>query len=162
MRTTALEVSFILIFGRPMSQKCSNISPSNVSLYPKLKMYSVLLFLNLLLLSVSANLEGPFLFWGPKSLEQYRRPALSFVEQDELTTIYGSQPAIVVFNNQDSVSLSSGNFPRLRKMLEGKSSLVLSQDFLDVHPDYVSNETMVSDNHSCFTYYMRESSIRNN
>lgn len=94
--------------------------------------------------SVAANLEGPFLFWGPKSLERYKRPALSFLEQDDLTKIYSGQSAIVVFNNQDSVSLSSGYFPRLRKMLEGQSSLVLPQDFLDVHPDYVSNETTVS------------------
>ncbi|OWR52061.1 hypothetical protein KGM_208202 [Danaus plexippus plexippus] len=57
--------------------------------------------------------------------------------------IYGEQTAIVVFNNQDSVPLSSGIFPRLRKMLEGQTTLVLPQDFLDVHPDYISNETQV-------------------
>lgn len=49
----------------------------------------------------------------------------------------------MVFNNQDSVPLSSGYFPRLRKMLERQSTLVLPQDFLDVHPDYISNETQV-------------------
>lgn len=58
--------------------------------------------------------------------------------------IYGEQAAIVVFNNQDSVPLSSGYFPRLRKMLERQTTLVLPQDFLDVHPDYISNETQVS------------------
>lgn len=92
------------------------------------------------------NLEGPFLFFGPKSLERYRRPALKSLDQDDLMRIYGEQAAIVVFNNQDSVPLSSGNFPRLRKMLEGQTTLVLPQDFLDVHPDYISNETQVSKN----------------
>lgn len=91
----------------------------------------------------NANLEGPFLFFGPKSLEKYRRPALKYLEQDDLMKIYGEQAAIVVFNNQDSVPLSSGYFPRLRKMLEGQTMLVLPQDFLDVHPDYISNETQV-------------------
>lgn len=57
--------------------------------------------------------------------------------------IYGEQAAIVVFNNQDSVPLSSGYFPRLRKMLERQATLPLPQDFLDVHPDYISNETQV-------------------
>ncbi|KAJ2940013.1 hypothetical protein O0L34_g14044 [Tuta absoluta] len=89
------------------------------------------------------NLEGPFLFFGPKSLEKYQRPALKYLEQDDLMKIYGDQAAIVVFNNQDSVPLSSGYFPRLRKMLEGQSILVLPQDFLDVHPDYISNETQM-------------------
>ncbi|XP_012547044.2 uncharacterized protein LOC101739289 isoform X1 [Bombyx mori] len=89
------------------------------------------------------NLEGPFLFFGPKSLEKYKRPALKYLDQDELTKIYGEQAAIVVFNNQDSVPLSSGYFPRLRKMLEGQTVLVLPQDFLDVHPDYISNETQM-------------------
>ncbi|CAD0205606.1 unnamed protein product [Chrysodeixis includens] len=93
--------------------------------------------------SVQANLEGPFLFFGPKSLEKFKRPALKYLDQDELMRIYGEQAAIVVFNNQDSVPLSSGYFPRLRKMLEGQATLVLPQDFLDVHPDYVSNETQV-------------------
>ncbi|CAH2210591.1 jg13895 [Pararge aegeria aegeria] len=90
-----------------------------------------------------ANLEGPFLFFGPKSLEKYRRPALKSLDQDDLMKIYGEQAAIVIFNNQDSMPLSSGNFPRLRKMLEGQTTLVLPQDFLDVHPDYISNETQV-------------------
>ncbi|XP_045780609.1 uncharacterized protein LOC123877773 [Maniola jurtina] len=90
-----------------------------------------------------ANLEGPFLFFGPNSLEKYRRPALKSLDQDDLMKIYGEQAAIVVFNNQDSVPLSSGNFPRLRKMLESQTTLVLPQDFLDVHPDYISNETQV-------------------
>lgn len=93
--------------------------------------------------TVQANLEGPFLFFGPKSLEKFKRPALKYLDQDELMRIYGEQAAIVVFNNQDSVPLSSGYFPRLRKMLEGQATLVLPQDFLDVHPDYVSNETQV-------------------
>lgn len=97
----------------------------------------------LFLYSVQANLEGPFLFFGPKSLEKFKRPALKYLDQDELMRIYGEQAAIVVFNNQDSVPLSSGYFPRLRKMLEGQATLVLPQDFLDVHPDYVSNETQV-------------------
>ncbi|XP_045506507.1 uncharacterized protein LOC123702765 isoform X2 [Colias croceus] len=91
----------------------------------------------------NANLEGPFLFFGPKSLEKFKRPALKFLDQDELMKIYSEQAAIVVFNNQDSSTLSSGNFPRLRKMLEGQTVLVLPQDFLDVHPDYISNETQV-------------------
>ncbi|XP_026313655.1 uncharacterized protein LOC113225544 [Hyposmocoma kahamanoa] len=91
----------------------------------------------------NANLEGPFLFFGPKSLEKYRRPALKYLEQDDLMKIYEEQAAIVVFNNQDSVPLSSGCFPRLRKMLEGQTMLVLPQDFLDVHPDYISNETQM-------------------
>lgn len=90
-----------------------------------------------------ANLEGPFLFFGPRLLEKYKRPALQSLDQDDLMKIYGEQAAIVVFNNQDSVPLSSGNFPRLRKMLEGQTTLVLPQDFLDVHPDYISNETQV-------------------
>lgn len=90
-----------------------------------------------------ANLEGPFLFFGPKTLEKYRRPALKYLEQDDLMKIYEEQAAIVVFNNQDSVPLSSGYFPRLRKMVEGQPTLVLPQDFLDVHPDYISNETQV-------------------
>lgn len=90
------------------------------------------------------NLEGPFLFFGPHSLQKYRRPALQSLDQDDLMRIYGEQTAIVVFNNQDSVPLSSGIFPRLRKMLEGQTTLVLPQDFLDVHPDYISNETQVS------------------
>lgn len=94
---------------------------------------------------VQGNLEGPFLFFGPKSLEKYKRPALKYLDQDELTKIYGEQAAIVVFNNQDSVPLSSGYFPRLRKMLEGQTVLVLPQDFLDVHPDYISNETQVGE-----------------
>ncbi|XP_046973148.1 uncharacterized protein LOC124539833 isoform X2 [Vanessa cardui] len=89
------------------------------------------------------NLEGPFLFFGPKSLEKYKRPALKALDQDDLMKIYGEQAAIVVFNNQDSVPLSSGNFPRLRKMLEAQTTLVLPQDFLDVHPDYIINETQV-------------------
>lgn len=91
-----------------------------------------------------ANLEGPFLFFGPTSLESYKRPALKALDQDDLMRIYGSQAAIVVFNNQDPMPLSGGNFPRLRKMLEGQTMLFLPQDFLDVHPDYVSNETQVS------------------
>lgn len=93
---------------------------------------------------VNANLEGPFLFFGPKSLEKFKKPALKFLDQDDLMKIYAEPSAIVVFNNQDSLTLSSGNFPRLRKMLEGQSLLVLPQDFLDVHPDYISNETQVS------------------
>lgn len=93
---------------------------------------------------VQGNLEGPFLFFGPKTLEKYKRPALKYLDQDDLMKIYGEQAAIVVFNNQDSVPLSSGYFPRLRKMLEGQTVLVLPQDFLDVHPDYISNETQVS------------------
>ncbi|VVC90043.1 unnamed protein product [Leptidea sinapis] len=100
----------------------------------------------ILLLSISlcsANLEGPFLFFGPKSLHKYKRPALKSLDQDELMKIYSEPSAIVVFNNQDSVPLSSGNFPRLRKMLEGQTVLVLPQDFLDVHPDYISNETQM-------------------
>lgn len=105
--------------------------------------YKVRLLL-LFFYSVQANLEGPFLFFGPKSLEKYKRPALKYLDQDELMRIYGEQAAIVVFNNQDSVPLSSGYFPRLRKMLEGQTTLVLPQDFLDVHPDYISNETQVS------------------
>lgn len=103
----------------------------------------VLLIFTLTLVSVQANLEGPFLFFGPKCLAQYKRPALKFLNQDDLIKIYEEQPAIVVFNNQDSLPLSSGNFPRLRKMLEGLTMLLLPQDFLDVHPDYVSNETQV-------------------
>lgn len=103
----------------------------------------------LLLLSIiylaDANLEGPFLFFGPKSLENFKRPALKYLEQDDLMKIYSEQAAMVVFNNQDSVPLSSGYFPRLRKMLEGQTVLVLPQDFLDVHPDYISNETQVRD-----------------
>lgn len=89
------------------------------------------------------NLEGPFLFFGPRTLEKYRRTALRALEQDDLMRIYGEQPAIVVFNNQDAVPLSSGYFPRLRKMLERLTVIALPQDFLDVHPDYVSNETQV-------------------
>ncbi|XP_022116350.2 uncharacterized protein LOC110994148 [Pieris rapae] len=92
---------------------------------------------------VYANLEGPFLFFGPKSLDKFKKPALKFLDQDDLMKIYAEPSAIVVFNNQDSLTLSSGNFPRLRKMLEGQSLLVLPQDFLDVHPDYISNETQV-------------------
>ncbi|KAJ0170968.1 hypothetical protein K1T71_013740 [Dendrolimus kikuchii] len=95
------------------------------------------------IVSIEANLEGPFLFFGPKSLSKYSRPALKYLEQDDLMKIYSEQAAIVVFNNQDSLPLSSGNFPRLRKMLEGLTTLVLPQDFLDVHPDYISNETQV-------------------
>lgn len=106
--------------------------------------YITILFSFLFYFTVSANLEGPFLFWGPKCLDNFRRPALSSVDQDDLMRIYSTQSAIVVFNNQDPVPLSSGYFPRLRKMLEGKTSLVLPQDFLDVHPDYVSNDTLVS------------------
>lgn len=90
-----------------------------------------------------ANLEGPFLFFGPKYLEKYQRPALRSLDQDDLTKIYETAAAIVVFNNQNSVPLSSASFPRLRKQLEGQTTLVLPQDFLDVHPDYVSNETQV-------------------
>lgn len=106
--------------------------------------YAAVTFLTIFLLKYShANLEGPFLFFGPKSLEQYKRTALKYLDQDDLMNIYESQAAIVVFNNQDSVPLSSGYFPRLRKMLEGQTTLVLPQDFLDVHPDYVSNETQV-------------------
>ncbi|CAB3258030.1 unnamed protein product [Arctia plantaginis] len=100
-------------------------------------------FLLLFLYSVQANLEGPFLFFGSKSLEKYKRPALTYLDQDDLMRIYGEAEAIVVFNNQDSVPLSSLYFPRLRKMLEGQTTLVLPQDFLDVHPDYISNETQV-------------------
>lgn len=92
--------------------------------------------------SAFANLEGPFLFWGPRSLKQHQRPALSFLGIDDLTQIYTNQGSIVVFNNVDSATLSSGNFPRLRKMLEEETSLVLPQDFLEVHPDYVSNDTL--------------------
>ncbi|CAG4945257.1 unnamed protein product [Parnassius apollo] len=107
-------------------------------------LYTAVIFLSLGYLNYChANLEGPFLFFGPKSLEQYKRTALKYLDQDELMKIYGEQAAIVVFNNQDSVPLSSGYFPRLRKMLEGHTMLVLPQDFLDVHPDYVSNETQV-------------------
>lgn len=106
-------------------------------------MWSKVRVLLLFFYSVQANLEGPFLFFGPKSLEKYKRPALKYLDQDELMRIYGEQSAIVVFNNQDSVPLSSGYFPRLRKMLEGQTTLVLPQDFLDVHPDYISNETQV-------------------
>ncbi|CAH0697241.1 unnamed protein product [Spodoptera exigua] len=106
-----------------------------------MRRYGALLLL--FLCSVQANLEGPFLFFGPKSLDKYKRPALKYLDQDELMRIYGEQAAIVVFNNQDSVPLSSGYFPRLRKMLERQSTLVLPQDFLDVHPDYISNETQV-------------------
>ncbi|XP_053619641.1 uncharacterized protein VhaAC45RP [Plodia interpunctella] len=105
------------------------------------KMHVFLLFV--CFYHVQANLEGPFLFFGPKSLEKYKRPALSPLEQDDLMKVYGEQAAIVVFNNQDAVPLSSGYFPRLRKMLEGQTMLVLPQDFLDVHPDYISNETQV-------------------
>lgn len=106
--------------------------------------YAAVTFLTIFLVkSIHANLEGPFLFFGPKSLEQYKRTALKYLDQDDLMNIYGAQSAIVVFNNQDSVPLSSGYFPRLRKMLEGQTTLVLPQDFLDVHPDYVSNETQV-------------------
>ncbi|XP_063834497.1 uncharacterized protein LOC135083712 isoform X2 [Ostrinia nubilalis] len=94
-------------------------------------------------LTVYGNLEGPFLFFGPESLEKYKRPALKNLDQDDLMRIYGEEAAIVVFNNQDSVPLASGNFPRLRKMLEGLTTLVLPQDFLDVHPDYISNETQM-------------------
>ncbi|XP_013196139.2 uncharacterized protein LOC106139275 [Amyelois transitella] len=104
------------------------------------KMYFILFFC---FLNVKANLEGPFLFFGPQSLDKYKRPALKSLDQDDLMKVYGEQAAIVVFNNQDSVPLSSGYFPRLRKMLEGQTMLVLPQDFLDVHPDYVSNETQV-------------------
>ncbi|CAB3222904.1 unnamed protein product [Arctia plantaginis] len=100
-------------------------------------------FILLFLYSVQANLEGPFLFFGSKSLEKYKRPALTYLDQDDLMRIYGEAEAIVVFNNQDSVPLSSLYFPRLRKMLEGQTTLVLPQDFLDVHPDYISNETQV-------------------
>ncbi|CAH2059733.1 unnamed protein product, partial [Iphiclides podalirius] len=106
--------------------------------------YAAVTFLTILLLKPShGNLEGPFLFFGPKSLEHYKRTALKYLDQDDLTKVYEEQAAIVVFNNQDSVPLSSGYFPRLRKMLEGQTTLVLPQDFLDVHPDYVSNETQV-------------------
>ncbi|XP_030019651.2 uncharacterized protein LOC115439798 [Manduca sexta] len=96
-----------------------------------------------LIYNVGANLEGPFLFFGPKSLEKYRRPALKFLDQDDLMKIYSEQAAIVVFNNQDSVPLSGAYFPRLSKMLETQTVLVLPQDFLDVHPDYISNETQM-------------------
>lgn len=65
------------------------------------------------------------------------------LDQDDLTKIYEMAAAIVVFNNQNSVPLSGASFPRLRKQLEGQTTLVLPQDFLDVHPDYVSNETQV-------------------
>lgn len=105
------------------------------------KIYILLLFSYFS--SIQANLEGPFLFFGPKSLAKYRRSALKYLDQDDLTKIYGEQAAIVVFNNQDALPLSSGYFPRLRKMLEGQTTLVLPQDFLDVHPDYISNETQV-------------------
>lgn len=111
--------------------------------------YKVRLLL-LFFYSVQANLEGPFLFFGSKSLEKYKRPALTYLDQDELMRIYGEEEAIVVFNNQDSVPLSSGYFPRLRKMLEGQTTLVLPQDFLDVHPDYISNETQVC----AFNFYV--------
>jgi hypothetical protein len=107
-----------------------------------------ILILYTYIIAIHANLEGPFLFFGPKSLEKFKRPALKYVDQDDLMRIYGEQAAIVVFNNQNSVPLSSGNFPRLRKMLEGQMTLVLPQDFLDVHPDYISNETQVR-----FCYY---------
>lgn len=103
---------------------------------------NLLVFLSIFYFT-EANLEGPFLFFGPKSLDKYRRPALKYLEQDDLMKIYAEQAAIVVFNNQDSVPLSSGYFPRLRKMVEGQTTLVLPQDFLDVHPDYISNETQV-------------------
>ncbi|CAG9134496.1 unnamed protein product [Plutella xylostella] len=100
-------------------------------------------FLFAYLHTICANLEGPFLFFGPKSLSKFKRPALKYLEQDDLMKIYGEQAAIVVFNNQDSRPLSSGSFPRLRKLLEGQTTLVLPQDFLDVHPDYISNETQM-------------------
>ncbi|KAL0860751.1 hypothetical protein ABMA27_009300 [Loxostege sticticalis] len=106
-------------------------------------MYFKLLLVFSSAVTVLANLEGPFLFFGPKSLEKFKRPALKYLDQDDLMRIYGEQAAIVVFNNQDSVPLASGNFPRLRKMLEGQTTLVLPQDFLDVHPDYISNETQM-------------------
>lgn len=110
-------------------------------------MYFKLLLVFSSAVTVLANLEGPFLFFGPKSLEKFKRPALKYLDQDDLMRIYGEQAAIVVFNNQDSVPLASGNFPRLRKMLEGQTTLVLPQDFLDVHPDYISNETQVCENY---------------
>lgn len=114
---------------------------------PGIIMYFKLLLVFSSAVTVLANLEGPFLFFGPKSLEKFKRPALKYLDQDDLMRIYGEQAAIVVFNNQDSVPLASGNFPRLRKMLEGQTTLVLPQDFLDVHPDYISNETQVCENY---------------
>ncbi|KOB69158.1 Superoxide dismutase (Cu-Zn), partial [Operophtera brumata] len=97
----------------------------------KMKFKMNLLLLFTVFYVTEANLEGPFLFFGPKSLEKYRRPALKYLEQDDLMKIYAEQAAIVVFNNQDSVPLSSGYFPRLRKMVERETTLVLPQDFLD-------------------------------
>lgn len=92
----------------------------------------------------SANLEGPFVFWGPKELLGYKKPALNSLEQDDLIDIYNNQAAIVVFNIQDSAFfLNRENYPRLRKLLESKTVLLLPQDFLDVHPEYVNNETQV-------------------
>lgn len=111
---------------------------------PSAGMRAAVLLITSFVICAHANLEGPFLFFGPASLEKFKRPALKYLDQDDLTRIYGEQAAIVVFNNQDSVPLASGNFPRLRKMLEGQTTLVLPQDFLDVHPDYISNETQVS------------------
>lgn len=112
----------------------------------KSRKFVYILFLNLFI-GVFGNLEGPFLFWGPKELSLYKRPALKSLEQDDLLEIYENQAAIVVFNNQDSLPLTSDNFPRLRKLLERKTTLVLPQDFLDVHPEYINNETQVSSSH---------------
>ncbi|XP_077283167.1 uncharacterized protein LOC143909140 [Arctopsyche grandis] len=91
-----------------------------------------------------ANLEGPFIFWGPKELLSYKRPSLVSLEQDDLMDIYNNQGAIVVFNIQDSLFfLTRESYPRLRKLLERKPVLIAPQDFLDVHPEYVNNETQV-------------------
>ncbi|XP_063389539.1 uncharacterized protein LOC134675251 [Cydia fagiglandana] len=89
-----------------------------------------------------ANLEGPFLFFGPQSLEAYRRPALQALTQDELTRLYAQQPCVVVFNSQDGGG-ARAELPRLRTALRHRPVLALPQAFLDVHPDYVSNETQV-------------------
>ncbi|CAG9137933.1 unnamed protein product [Plutella xylostella] len=64
--------------------------------------------------------------------------------------LVGAAPVLFVLQDcnplnvfTDSRPLSSGSFPRLRKLLEGQTTLVLPQDFLDVHPDYISNETQM-------------------
>lgn len=104
-----------------------------------------LFLIQLLVYLASANLEGPFVFWGPKELLSYKRPALVSLEQDDLMDIYNNQGAIVVFNIQDSLFfLTRESYPRLRKLLERKPVLVAPQDFLDVHPEYVNNETQVN------------------
>lgn len=106
-------------------------------------MKSFIIFLQLFYFAV-ANLEGPFIFWGPKELLNYKRPALVSLEQDDLMDIYNNQAAIVVFNIQDSLFfLTRESYPRLRKLLERRPVLVAPQDFLDVHPEYVNNETQV-------------------